>query len=198
MQKYRVAVAISLMVMAMAITMLSGCSSSGETSADAQAQVATLSTSAAEKSTEQQPAKKEPPRERLDMTAEEIEALMVPYFTCLKDSGFTDQLQWKKAADRSHSSSGSESGSAKQKKEAAAYRACEEQYLPLPPWEKDPANPEAADFAREVTQCMKQKGVKDAGVDADGQVEMDSGRGISMGEAMEISAQCERETAARK
>jgi len=178
-----------------ALVALSACGSSSETKKDDGAQVASLATTQAGASDAAQPkATTQRPRERLDSTAEEIEALLVPFNKCLKKSGLGDQTKMKQAADQA---AGGDGGISKQ--DVAAYRACEEQYYPLPPWEKDPANPEARDFARAVVKCLKQKGVKYVEVSEDGLSpslggDQNDARSISMG--MELAPQCERQAAA--
>jgi hypothetical protein len=130
------------------------------------------------------------PRERIDMTAEERDALMVPYQKCLKDHGISD-LKAKKAQDASTSGGPAD----------AAAQYCDEHYLPLPPWEQDPANPDARDFAVAVVKCLKGKGVKYVAVSEDGISVAFGGddndaRSISMG--LDLEPQCEREVAAKK
>jgi hypothetical protein len=82
----------------------------------------------------------------------------------------------------------------------AAEKECRPKY-PLPPWELDPANPEAKDFARAVVQCLKAKGVKYVEVNPDGPGwsfggPQNDAQSISKG--MELSPACEREVAAKK
>ena len=191
----------SVIVMtAIALSALSACGSSGSGSSaekDAGTQVASLATPKASPSAAGKKAQSERPRERLDTTPEEFEALLVPFNKCLKRSGFKDQTQGKVAADRSKVSA--RPASKKEQAQDAAYRACEEQYYPLPAWEKDPANPEARDFARAVVKCLKQKGVKYVEVSDDGISpafggDQNDSRSISMG--LELAPKCEREVAA--
>ena len=197
MQRSRVIVLSAILLTAMSACGSSGGSGASEgTSQDGGGKVASLATASAGSDTTAT-VKKERPRERLDDTAEEIEALMVPFNKCLKKAGFTDQKQMKTASDRA--GGGAKSASKKDEKESAAYRACEEQYLPLPPWEKDPANPEARDFAVAVVKCLRHKGVKYVEVSDDGLSpslggDQNDARSISMG--MELAPECEREVAA--
>jgi hypothetical protein len=191
-----------IVMTAIALTALSACGSSGGTEKsggkDGGAQVASLATPEASPSAAaQQKAKTGPPRERLDDTAEEREALMVPFNKCLKKSGFKDKVQGKLTSDRSQSTA--EPASKKEENENAAYRACQEQYFPLPAWEKDPANPQARDFARDVVKCLKRKGVKYVEVSDDGISpafggDQNDSRSISMG--LDLAPECEREVAA--
>jgi len=173
----------------------SGAGSSDGTSQDGGGQVASLATPEASAGPAGK-AKKEPPRERLDSTPEELEAMMVPFNKCLNKAGFVDQVQWKKASERN--STRAKAGSRKEEKENAAYWDCEEQYYPLPAWEKDPANPEARDFAVAVVKCLRQKGVKYVEVSDDGLSpslggDQNDARSISMG--MDLAPECEREVA---
>lgn len=185
------------MMTAIALMALSACGSSGGTEKDAGAQVASLATPEASPSAAAEKAKTDRPRERLDTTPEEFEAMMVPFNKCLKKSGFKDQLQGKLASDKSQSTA--KPASKKEETENAAYRACQEQYYPLPAWEKDPANPEARDFARAVVKCLKNKGVRYVEVSDDGISpafggDQNDSRSISMG--MDLAPECEREVAA--
>jgi hypothetical protein len=166
-----------IVMTSIALTVLSACGSGGSSGgADKGAQVASLATP--EASSEAAKAETQRPRERLDMTAEESEAIRVPFNKCLKKAGFTDQKQWKEASDRN--TSGTKATSKKQEHENTGYRACEEKYLPLPAWELDPANPEAADFARLVDKCVKKKGVDKLPIE----------------QAMDLYDDCDREAAA--
>ena len=181
-----------------ALVALSACGSSSGTEQAGGAQVASLATTAAGSSEAAQPKETnaQRPRERLDSTPEELEALQVPFDKCLKKSGLGDQTKMKEASDQATRGNGKIS-----KTQMAAYRACEEQYLPLPPWEKDPANPEAKDFARDVVACLKGKGVKyvevgDNGVNIELGGEHNDSRSIQKG--LELIPACERDVAARK
>jgi hypothetical protein len=114
----------------------------------AQPQVASISTppsSAAPTSAAQE----QRPRERLDMTPEDLEALQVPYDQCL--AGFGLDKKGRAAVG----------GGPQPPKEEVdkALQACESK-TPLPPWEKDSTNPEAVDFANRVVQCLRGKGVR--------------------------------------
>jgi hypothetical protein len=93
------------------------------------------------------------PRERLDMTVDEINEMYETYDNCLGEHGLP-----KGKADRG------DTGPAQDQRpdrgnEAAAEAACVGQE-PLPPWEYDTANPESADFVHGVVQCLRAKGVK--------------------------------------
>ncbi|MET9225899.1 hypothetical protein [Lentzea sp. NPDC003310] len=90
------------------------------------------------------------PRERLDMTDADLEALNAPYDRCMAGFGLDKK---GRAAEGS--------GQPQPTKEELdkALQACESK-TPLPPWEKDPANPEALDFANRVVQCLRDKGVR--------------------------------------
>jgi hypothetical protein len=116
---------------------------------EAQPQVASISTppgSAAATSAAQE----QRPRERLDMTPEDLEALNVPYDQCLAGLGLDKK---GRAAEGS--------GRPEPTKEELdkALQTCEPK-SPLPPWEKDTSNPEAVDFANRVVQCLRGKGVR--------------------------------------
>jgi hypothetical protein len=114
---------------------------------DAQPQVASISTpsSAAPTSAQQE----QRPRERLDMTPEDYEALSAPYNQCLASFGMDKK-------GRAAQGNGQQPTKEEQDK---ALKACESKN-PLPPWEKDVNNPEAVDFANRVVQCLRDKGVR--------------------------------------
>ncbi|GAB2838074.1 hypothetical protein [Lentzea nigeriaca] len=95
-------------------------------------------------------AQEQRPRERLDMTPEDIDALYAAYDRCLGQFGMDKQSQ---VAAR-------QAGTVPPKaEEDKALKACESKD-PLPPWEKDVNNPEAVDFANRVVQCLRGKGVR--------------------------------------
>ena len=93
------------------------------------------------------------PRERLDMTPEEGDQLYEAYDRCLGENGLP----------RKGTGTGSGGDIAPSvvdpAKEAAAEAACVSK-KPLPPWEYDTANPEAADFLHKMVQCLRAKGVR--------------------------------------
>ena len=179
-------------VSAIALVALSGCG--GEPEEKQSAKVATL-VSVAPSAEGKAPAKPQRPRERLDTTPEEFEAMLGPYNKCMKENGGFVKGE-----------GGSGSGlrpatKAESDKAEAANRICEPQFMPLPPWEKDPANPEARDFVRDVVACLKDKGVKYVAVADDGISlslggDQNDSRSIRMG--MELAPECERQVAAKK
>ncbi|SFR27811.1 hypothetical protein SAMN04488564_111260 [Lentzea waywayandensis] len=116
---------------------------------EAQPQVASISTppsSAAATSAAQE----QRPRERLDMTPEDFEALQAPYDQCLAGFGLDK---------KGRSAEGSGRPEPTKEELDKALQACESK-SPLPPWEKDVTNPEAVDFANRVVQCLRGKGVR--------------------------------------
>ena len=129
------------------------------------------------------------PRERIDGTAEDFEALLKPYEQCMTRHGLGTKGQ--RASDGAKPAD---------KVTKAADKECQPLY-PLPPWEMDPANPKAKDFARDVVKCLKAKGVKYVEVNADGPGWSFGGpqndqKSITKG--LEFSPACEREVAAKK
>ena len=108
--------------------------------------VASLSTPAGTPASSTAP-KEERPRERLDMTPEDYEALMVPLMQCYAKHGLGRKGEPLPGQQPS------------KKDVEAAEKECESK-LPLPPWEKDVTNPDAADFANRVVQCLRRKGVR--------------------------------------
>lgn len=95
-------------------------------------------------------AQEQRPRERLDMTPEDYDALSAPYNQCLAGFGL-DQ--------KGRAAEGSGRPQPTKEEQDKALKACESK-LPLPPWEKDVNNPEAVDFANRVVQCLRDKGVR--------------------------------------
>ena len=90
------------------------------------------------------------PRERLDMTPEDLDALYDVYDRCMGQFGL----------DKKGQVAAGQAGVQPVKEEVdKAMKACESKD-PLPPWEKDVNNPEAVDFANRVVQCLRGKGVR--------------------------------------
>ncbi|GAA3951397.1 hypothetical protein [Actinoplanes auranticolor] len=183
-----------LLVTVVALAALSACGSS-EPAADKSSEVATLTSPAAQASTAPKP---ERPRERLDGTPEEFEAMLGPYNKCLKEHGALPKSEW--FPDGTSKKPDPEKIAALADKAEAADRICNPQYYPLPPWEKDPANPEARDFARDVVKCLKEKGVKYVGTDVNG---VDIALGgeqnhmPSVRKGLDLMPECERQAAAQ-
>ena len=133
-----------------AAVLMAGCS----TSPPPEQKVATLQTSqaaSAPSSTPNASPEAARPRERLDMTPEESGQLYDAYNQCLTEHGLP-----KKGAG---AGTGAVPGRPDPAKEAAAEAACVSK-KPLPPWEYDTANPEAADFLHKMVQCLRAKGVR--------------------------------------
>ncbi|MBM2619019.1 hypothetical protein JIG36_26025 [Actinoplanes sp. LDG1-06] len=186
----------ALVVAAIALTALTACGGGGEKTESSDAKVATLTSTAPEKAAPTSKAAQRP-RERLDTTPEEFEALLGPYNKCLKDRGYDpDDAKRKAVSDAgAQAATGPEAEAMDE-----AFRVCEQQFYPLPPWEKDPANPDARDFAVDVVKCLKGKGVKYVEVSEDGISialggDQNDSRSISMG--MDLIPDCERSVAAK-
>ncbi|SNY26190.1 hypothetical protein [Paractinoplanes atraurantiacus] len=187
-----------LLVVAVALSALTACGKPAEETRTAK--VATLVSPSASASVKASP-KAQRPRERLDTTAEEFEALLGPYNKCMYDhggmvKGSTIAQERKKAEAGPAGVSGTQT-----EKFEAANKICEPQYYPLPPWEKDPANPEAKDFARATVKCLKQKGVEYVEISEDGLSialggDQNDPKSISMG--LDLIPGCERDIAAKK
>jgi hypothetical protein len=116
---------------------------------DAQPQVASITTpSSAAAPTSA--AQEQRPRERLDMTPEDFEALYAAYDRCMAQFGL----------DKKGQIANGQAGVQPVKEDVdKALKACESKD-PLPPWEKDVNNPDAVDFAARVVQCLRDKGVR--------------------------------------
>lgn len=180
-----------LVVTVIVVTALSACTSAGGGGRDDEAQVATLASAAAPPSAAaRQQAAPARPRERLDTTPEEFEAMLVPYTKCMREhgglrSGANPKVRPATAAEA--------------EKAEAANRICEPRFLPLPPWEKDPANPEARDFALAVVKCLKKEGVRYVEVSDDGisvALGGDQNDSRSIRRGMDLMPECERKAAA--
>jgi hypothetical protein len=131
----------------------------------------------------------QPPRERIDGTDADFEALIKPYQQCMTRHGLGEKGQRL-----------SDSAMPNKKVADAAEKDCRPLY-PLPPWELDPANPKAKDFARDVVKCLKGKGIRYVEVNPDGPGwslggPQNDAKSISKG--MDLSPVCEREVAAKK
>ncbi|BCJ59637.1 hypothetical protein Jiend_30590 [Micromonospora endophytica] len=178
---------------AVALVALSACGAGEETKTEQSApQVATLATPEPKRTGSAQPTEQRP-RERLDTTQEEFLAMLGPYHKCMQEQGFGPKPEQGPIGKP-------RPGNAKEaEKYEAANRICEPQFYPLPPWEKDPANPEARDFALDVVKCLKEKGVKYVEVSEDGISiafggDQNDSRSISMG--LDLAPECERKVAA--
>lgn len=82
------------------------------------------------------------PRERIDMTNAERAALSAQYNQCLAANGYDKARHGNDQAAMTR-----------------AQTACQSKQ-PLPPWEIDANNPQAADFVHAVVQCLRAKGVR--------------------------------------
>ncbi|WP_089154048.1 hypothetical protein [Micromonospora sp. NBS 11-29] len=177
-----------LAVAAIVLVGLAGCGSSKEADRPVEGgtpKVASLATASATPSASTGAQR---PRERLDTTPEEYQAMLKPYEKCMQEHGA--RLDKRRGAGATK---------ADLEKNEAANRICEPQYFPLPPWEKDPANPQARDFAVAVVACLKEKGVRYVEVTDDGISlafggERNDARSIRMG--LDLAPECERTVAA--
>jgi hypothetical protein len=175
-----------LFVVALALG-LGACSSGSHQPAVRQPEVATLASPAA--SSPSPSATPERPRARLDGTDKDFQALAEPYGKCMAAHGQAQSGQ-----------KGWAEGSGLPPALVAAQKACENLW-PLPPWELDPSNPEARNFARAVVKCLRDKGVahvetgKDGlGVEAGG--DDNDSRSISL--TGKYLLPCQRQVAARQ
>jgi hypothetical protein len=123
-----------------------GCSSAGS-----QPQVAALPTSAASGNSPSASASAGTPtggrpRERLDETPSQADALVAPWNQCMTAHGGSQKGKLATPAVQN-----------------AALAACTH-LMPLPPWQEDPANPKALGFVQRVVACLHQHGVRYAQV----------------------------------
>lgn len=129
------------------------------------------------------------PRERLDMTSDDLDALSAPYLTCLKENGSPKGNPHSTMTNLPQA-------------EAKAEAACTGKQ-PLPPWELDSSNPHAADFAHAVVQCLRAKGVRyvEEQPPAGGRVMIAFGGpdndSESISKGMQFAPACEKEVAAQ-
>lgn len=173
---------------AIAVTALPACGAEETTTG---AKVATLQSAAPSAAAS---AASQRPRERLDTTPEEWELMLAPFNKCMREHGIGGREQ--PGGEMSLKPATAE----EEAKYDAANKICEPQYYPLPPWEKDPANPEARDFAVAVVKCLKSKGVEYVAVDSDGigiALGGDDNDPKSIRLGLEYGAECDRQVAAR-
>ncbi|MEV5714714.1 hypothetical protein AB0L41_12510 [Amycolatopsis mediterranei] len=139
------------------------------------------------------------PRERLDMTNEDLEALNAPYLACLTQNG---SPKGRKGSPGSGPSAAPVDGQTDQQAEEKAEAACLSK-SPLPPWELDSSNPHAADFVHAVVQCLRGKGVRyvdeeppqgDREIYSFGGPQNDA---ASISKGMSLAPECEKEVAAK-
>jgi len=172
------------------LLMLAAAAAACSSPPDKPAQVASLTTPGSVSSSSAAPADSQRPRLRLDMTPEDKDVLYQVVNRCMVEHG-VDKSRFQTE------------GFPPDEVVKAASKACESKD-PLPPWEMDRTNPEAADFARRVVQCLRDKGVKKAEVANDpnsavispalGGPENDS---ESISKGLEFMGECEKE-ASRK
>ncbi|BCJ49747.1 hypothetical protein Asp14428_12220 [Actinoplanes sp. NBRC 14428] len=178
-----------------ALASVAGCGS-GEPAGDrGTAKVATVAGDAGTPSASASARTPERPRERLDTTPAEFEAMLRPYEKCMAEHGARKPAGKPAKGDvpRMHVVTPAE-----QKREDDANRVCEPRFYPLPPWERDPANTEARDFAVAVVRCLKAKGVEyvtvgDGGLGAALGGDDNDARSIRLG--LQYMPECEREVA---
>ncbi|GLY06727.1 hypothetical protein [Actinoplanes sp. NBRC 101535] len=184
-----------LLLAAIVLTGLTACGSAQEESKAAE--VATLQSATPAVSAEKEAkADAERPRERLDTTPEEYEAMLKPYNDCMAEQG-----AYAKSSGGGGDRVARPATREESEKADAANRICEPKYMPLPPWERDPANPEAADFSRAVVKCLKGKGVEFVEVSDDGisiALGGDQNDAASIRDGMDLIPECERKVAAAK
>ncbi|OJF14859.1 hypothetical protein [Couchioplanes caeruleus] len=168
------------------------CGASGpESAAEGGApKVATLASGGSTPAASGKPAADTRPRERLDTTPEEFEAMLAPYNKCMQEQG---------AGIKAGASARKPPSTADLTKWEKADRICKPKFFPLPPWEKDPANPESKDFTRDVVKCLRGKGVKYVEADEDGySLGGPDNDSESIRKGMDLAPECEREIAATR
>ena len=121
------------------------------------------------------------PRERLDATASQLQAVEAPWNQCLTAHGAGRKDKPTQAV------------------ETAAQAACAH-LQPLPPWQYDPANPQAMGFVEQVVACLHQHGVKYAQVQnppGQGRIEIALGGpqndSASVGAGLELIPTCDQQ-----
>jgi hypothetical protein len=136
---------MKILLLPVALLALAACSAPSPKASE----VASLSTPASSP-TSTSAAEEQRPRERLDMTPEDYEALTAPWKRCMADLGLDPKGRAQPGSGRPEP--------AKDEVDRAL-KACESKD-PLPPWERDSTNPEALDFANRVVLCLREKGVR--------------------------------------
>lgn len=137
------------------------------------------------------------PRERLDMTNDEINALYQQYNQCLSANGDNPKGE---GGSGGGSATGLTPGVMSPEVEARAQAACKSK-KPLPPWELDASNPHSTDFVHAVVQCLRAKGVRyvDEGPPQDGRYVFSFGGADndsdSISKGLEYTPNCEKQVA---
>jgi hypothetical protein len=180
--------------LAVVVVVLAGCSTPSEPDDRVATLETTGSTPPSVSSTSPAAAR---PRERLDMTPDELEEMDKAYVRCLAENGY-DTGRAKEEAARTPG----DPSPADQAAYAAAEAACVGE-KPLPPWEYDLLNPESSDFVHAVVQCLRDKGVRY--VEESQPAQGEDRRGISLGgptndsesisKGLTLLSTCEKESA---
>lgn len=128
------------------------------------------------------------PRERIDMTVEEREAMAAPYQQCLVANGFDKSRYSQDPATRTNIDADW----------AKASAACATKE-PLPPWEQDPGNPRSKDFTHAVVLCLRAKGVRYVEEAPSGGYSLggESNDSQSISKGMQYAPECEKQVAAQ-
>jgi hypothetical protein len=184
------------LVAASALILLGACSIQAPPST----QVATISTAGSATPSTTPATSTDPdngrPRERLDMTGTDVQALDTPYQTCMAQNGGRAKIPGVGPSNQAQAKVDSDQADAK------AQAVCLSK-KPLPPWELDSSNPHAADFVHAVVQCLRNKGVKyvdeeppqgDRMIYSFGGPQNDA---ASISKGMELAPTCEKEVAAQ-
>jgi hypothetical protein len=125
------------------------------------------------------------PRERIDMTNADIQAMWQPYNQCLIANGYD---KGRHASDTAAM--------------AKAQTACVSKD-PLPPWELDASNPHGADFVHAVVLCLRARGIRYVSEEppAGGRYEFSFGGPQndqdSITKGLEYTPDCEKQVAAQ-
>lgn len=163
------AATLTLTACAMTAGALAGCGSGAQASTGApaarpadtpptvarQAQTATTHPNTRRHQPAQAPPPRSRPREQLDASSSQLQALYVPYDRCLAQHVTPSEAE-RFANHHIHIPPYKMAG-------PAALRACLP-YKPLPPWQYDPSNPKALGFVEQVVVCLHQSGIRYAQV----------------------------------
>jgi hypothetical protein len=182
--------------------LFSGCTGAPDTSPAAestvpgQAEIATLPTPEGEVSSTESPGTLteefgEPIRLRLDMTEAEEMSAQEPYDRCIaKLAGLPEGARSSNSSDTDAQLGAKIASDADSQGDATC-----SQLLPLPPWELDPQNSDAVNFAQAIVACLREQGVDGAeAVQEGGRFTFGFGDSVSLG--MEHYDQCEADVAA--
>jgi len=138
------------------------------------------------------------PRERLDETPAQTEALYAPWDECMTAHGAGTGAASTQATQAAAQGGGPMGSIDNFPHATQADRAACLHLEPLPPWQYDPANPKAMGFVQRVVACLHQHGVQYAQVvPTSGRIEIALGgpqnNGASVGAGLQLVPTCDQQ-----